>query len=70
MNFDNIDSTYNFDYISTNSYIIQIYEGIPATLNYISLDANRGGSPKLTPYPNWAQNKAGACGSGLTTVYR
>ncbi|KAL2734000.1 protein yellow [Vespula squamosa] len=44
--------------------------GIPATLNYISLDANRGGSPKLTPYPNWAQNKAGACGSGLTTVYR
>ncbi|XP_063989276.1 protein yellow-like [Diachasmimorpha longicaudata] len=44
--------------------------GIPATLNYISLDTNRGGSPKLSPYPNWAQNKAGDCGSGLTTAYR
>nr|XP_033324551.1 protein yellow isoform X1 [Megalopta genalis] len=44
--------------------------GIPATLNYISLDANRGGSPRLTPYPNWALNKAGACGTGLTTAYR
>ncbi|OAD55981.1 Protein yellow [Eufriesea mexicana] len=44
--------------------------GIPATLNYISLDTNRGGSPKLTPYPNWAQNKAGACGSAITTAYR
>ncbi|XP_014208506.1 protein yellow-like [Copidosoma floridanum] len=44
--------------------------GIPATLNYIPLDAVRGGSPKLTPYPSWAQNVAGACGTGLTTVYR
>ncbi|KAG7207330.1 hypothetical protein KM043_008997 [Ampulex compressa] len=44
--------------------------GIPSTLNYISLDTNRGGSPKLTPYPNWAQNKAGDCDMGLTTVYR
>ncbi|XP_066583841.1 protein yellow-like [Prorops nasuta] len=44
--------------------------GIPATLNYISLDANEGGSPKLTPYPNWAQNKAGDCKNGLTTAYR
>ncbi|XP_076653516.1 uncharacterized protein LOC143359463 [Halictus rubicundus] len=44
--------------------------GIPATLNYISLDTNRGGSPRLTPYPNWAQNKAGACGTGMTTAYR
>nr|ADD51174.1 yellow-like protein [Apis mellifera] len=44
--------------------------GIPATLTYISLDTNRGGSPKLTPYPNWAQNKAGACGSAITTAYR
>lgn len=47
-----------------------IIVGIPATLNYISLDTNRGGSPKLTPYPNWAQNKAGACGSAITTAYR
>ncbi|XP_015517295.2 protein yellow [Neodiprion lecontei] len=45
-------------------------DGIPATLNYVSLDANLGGSPKLTPYPNWAQNEAGNCGQGLTTVYR
>ncbi|XP_012254015.2 protein yellow [Athalia rosae] len=45
-------------------------DGIPATLNYISLDANVGGAPKLTPYPNWALNEAGACGQGLTTVYR
>lgn len=44
--------------------------GIPATLNYIPLDVNQGGSPKLIPYPNWSQNRAGACGSGLTTVYR
>ncbi|XP_043267831.1 protein yellow-like [Venturia canescens] len=44
--------------------------GVPATLNYISLDTNRGGSPKLTPYPNWRQNVAGACGTGLTNVYR
>ncbi|XP_012279572.1 protein yellow [Orussus abietinus] len=45
-------------------------DGIPATLNYISTDANLNGSPKLTPYPNWARNRAGLCGSGLTTVYR
>ncbi|XP_051172955.1 protein yellow-like [Leptopilina boulardi] len=45
-------------------------DGIPGTLNYISLDTNQSGSPKLNPYPNWAQNTAGACGSGLTTVYR
>ncbi|CAD6208790.1 GSCOCG00003598001-RA-CDS [Cotesia congregata] len=45
-------------------------DGIPATLNYISLDTNRGGSPKLTPYPNWAQNVAGDCDNGLTTAYR
>ncbi|XP_032664541.1 protein yellow-like isoform X2 [Odontomachus brunneus] len=44
--------------------------GIPSTLNYISLDTNQAGSPKLTPYPSWSQNKAGACGSGLTTAYR
>ncbi|XP_014616127.1 PREDICTED: protein yellow-like [Polistes canadensis] len=44
--------------------------GIPATLNYIPLEKHIGGSPKLIPYPNWAQNKAGACGSGLTTAYR
>lgn len=44
--------------------------GIPATLNYIPLDVNQGVSPKLIPYPNWSQNRAGACGSGLTTVYR
>ncbi|XP_034952021.1 protein yellow-like [Chelonus insularis] len=45
-------------------------DGIPATLNYISLDTHRGGSPKLNPYPNWAQNKAGDCEIGLTTAYR
>ncbi|XP_014486921.1 PREDICTED: protein yellow-like [Dinoponera quadriceps] len=45
-------------------------DGIPATLNYISLDTNQSGSPRLTPYPNWIQNKAGVCGRGLTTVYR
>ncbi|OXU27142.1 hypothetical protein TSAR_003267 [Trichomalopsis sarcophagae] len=44
--------------------------GIPATLNYIPLNSVRGGAPKLNPYPSWAQNVAGACGSGLTTVYR
>uniref|UniRef100_A0ABD2VW93 Protein yellow n=1 Tax=Trichogramma kaykai TaxID=54128 RepID=A0ABD2VW93_9HYME len=45
-------------------------DGVPATLNYIPLDQVRGGSPKLIPYPSWSQNVAGACGSGLTTVYR
>ncbi|XP_070151673.1 yellow-y [Polyergus mexicanus] len=45
-------------------------DGIPSTLNYIPLDVNQGVSPKLIPYPSWSQNRAGACGSGLTTVYR
>ncbi|KAL6440481.1 hypothetical protein ACFW04_003182 [Cataglyphis niger] len=44
--------------------------GIPSTLNYIPLDVNQDVSPKLIPYPSWSQNRAGACGSGLTTVYR
>lgn len=44
--------------------------GIPATLNYISLDAPYEPSPKLTPYPSWAGNELGNCDSGLNTVYR
>ncbi|KAI8440392.1 hypothetical protein MSG28_001720 [Choristoneura fumiferana] len=44
--------------------------GIPATLNYISLDAAYEPSPKLTPYPSWAGNELGNCDSGLNTVYR
>ncbi|KAI5634340.1 major royal jelly protein domain-containing protein [Phthorimaea operculella] len=44
--------------------------GIPATLNYIPLDAPYDPSPKLTPYPSWQANELGNCASGLTTVYR
>ncbi|XP_043267940.1 protein yellow-like [Venturia canescens] len=45
-------------------------DGIPATLNYISLDRNGRGSPKLNPYPSWSKNVAGACNTGFTNVYR
>ncbi|KAL0839721.1 hypothetical protein ABMA28_016366 [Loxostege sticticalis] len=46
------------------------YRGIPATLNYIPLDAPYNPSPKLTPYPSWQGNELGNCESGLNTVYR
>lgn len=45
-------------------------EGIPATLNYIPLDAPYDPSPKLNPYPSFAGNELGNCQTGLTTVYR
>ncbi|XP_028163887.1 protein yellow-like [Ostrinia furnacalis] len=44
--------------------------GIPATLNYIPLDAPYDPSPKLNPYPSWQGNELGNCDSGLNTVYR
>nr|ADF43215.1 yellow [Biston betularia] len=44
--------------------------GIPATLNYIPLDAPYDPSPKLTPYPSLEGNEVGNCESGLNTVYR
>ncbi|CAH2237217.1 jg11188 [Pararge aegeria aegeria] len=44
--------------------------GIPATLNYIPLDAPYETSPKLTPYPSFKGNELGNCETGLTTVYR
>ncbi|XP_068627567.1 protein yellow-like [Battus philenor] len=44
--------------------------GIPATLNYIPLDAPHEPSPKLTPYPSFKGNELGNCESGLNTVYR
>ncbi|CAG9563242.1 unnamed protein product [Danaus chrysippus] len=44
--------------------------GIPATLNYIPLDAPHEPSPKLTPYPSFKGNELGDCENGLTTVYR
>ncbi|XP_028033211.1 protein yellow-like [Bombyx mandarina] len=44
--------------------------GIPATLNYIPLDAPYEPSPKLTPYPSFEGNELGNCQTGLTTVYR
>ncbi|XP_060800637.1 protein yellow [Amyelois transitella] len=44
--------------------------GIPATLNYISLDAPYDPSPMLTPYPDWKGNELGNCETGLNTVYR
>lgn len=47
-----------------------IFSGIPATLNYISLDGPYQPSPKLNPYPSWAGNELGNCNSGLNTVYR
>lgn len=49
---------------------IIIIPGIPATLNYIPLDAPYDPSPKLIPYPSWQGNELGNCASGLTTVYR
>ncbi|KAG6450754.1 hypothetical protein O3G_MSEX006768 [Manduca sexta] len=45
-------------------------EGIPATLNYIPLDAPYDPSPKLNPYPSFEGNEVGNCQSGLNTVYR
>lgn len=44
--------------------------GIPATLNYIPLDAPYDPSPKLNAYPSLAGNELGNCQSGLNTVYR
>ncbi|KPJ12548.1 Protein yellow [Papilio machaon] len=44
--------------------------GIPATLNYIPLDAPHESSPKLTPYPSFEENEVGNCDTGLNTVYR
>ncbi|XP_059061854.1 protein yellow-like [Achroia grisella] len=44
--------------------------GIPATLNYIKLDAPYDPSPKLNPYPSWKGNELGNCDTGLNTVYR
>ncbi|XP_063530388.1 protein yellow [Cydia strobilella] len=46
------------------------FAGVPATLNYIPLDAPYEPSPKLNPYPNWASNALGDCENGLNTVYR
>ncbi|GBP65437.1 Protein yellow [Eumeta japonica] len=43
---------------------------IPATLNYIALDAPYDPSPKLAPYPSWKGNELGNCEYGLNTVYR
>ncbi|KAF5300347.1 hypothetical protein FQR65_LT09177 [Abscondita terminalis] len=45
-------------------------EGIPSTLNYVSLDDYRTKSPTLIPYPDWKSNEFGNCVNGLTTVYR
>ncbi|CAK1578546.1 unnamed protein product [Parnassius mnemosyne] len=44
--------------------------GIPATLNYIPLDAPHEQSPKLNAYPSYKGNELGNCETGLTTVYR
>nr|CAD7457428.1 unnamed protein product [Timema tahoe] len=44
-------------------------EGVPSTLNYISLTKSFPDSPKLTPYPDWNTNRQGNCG-GVTTTYR
>ncbi|KAM3968057.1 yellow-y [Aphomia sociella] len=44
--------------------------GIPATLNYVQLDAPYEPSPKLNPYPSWEGNELGNCETGLNTVYR
>ncbi|CAH2062923.1 unnamed protein product, partial [Iphiclides podalirius] len=44
--------------------------GIPATLNYIPLDAPHEQSPKLNPYPSYKGNELGNCDTGLNTVYR
>lgn len=49
---------------------VSIVIGIPATLNYIPLDATYDPSPKLTPYPSFKGNQLGDCENGLTTVYR
>ncbi|CAG4941212.1 unnamed protein product [Colias eurytheme] len=46
------------------------FPGIPATLNYIDMDAPYDPSPKLTPYPSFRENELGNCEEGLTTVYR
>lgn len=45
-------------------------DGIPSTLNYIDMNQTPSGSPPLTPYPSWANNVAGDCENGLSTVYR
>nr|QNH91386.1 yellow [Harmonia axyridis] len=45
-------------------------EGIPATLNYISLTDNNSKSPPLIPYPDWKSNELGNCNTGMNTVYR
>ncbi|KAF2896260.1 hypothetical protein ILUMI_09915 [Ignelater luminosus] len=48
-------------------------EGVPATLNYVTINdfmQERYKSPALTPYPSWKANEAGNCREGLTTVHR
>lgn len=45
-------------------------DGIPSTLNYIDMNQTPSGSPPLIPYPSWANNVAGDCQNGLSTVYR
>ncbi|XP_063706289.1 protein yellow-like [Culicoides brevitarsis] len=45
--------------------------GVPATLNYIDLNLNPTGfGVPLVPYPSLANNIAGDCDNGLSTVYR
>jgi hypothetical protein len=44
--------------------------GIPSTLNYIDMNQTPSGSPPLIPYPSLANNVAGDCANGLSTVYR
>ncbi|XP_066995354.2 protein yellow [Anabrus simplex] len=44
-------------------------QGIPSSLNYISLTASHSESPRLTPYPDWNTNREENC-QGITTTYR
>ncbi|KAF2897181.1 hypothetical protein ILUMI_08992 [Ignelater luminosus] len=48
-------------------------EGIPSTLNYVTINdfvQESFKSPLLIPYPDLKSNEAGNCRDGLTTVYR
>jgi hypothetical protein len=54
----------------SNLILLFFLTGIPATLTYIDLEKTPGGSPALIPYPSLANNVAGDCENGLSTVYR
>lgn len=49
---------------------VYVFIGIPSVLNYIDMNQTPSGSPALIPYPSLANNVAGDCANGLSTVYR